>query len=294
MVGLILGQFLGEAPISSGFFAGLSVLAVVAAMNDTNGGLYMALMGQFGKPRDVAAYSVMTIESGPFLTMVTLGVAGLSAFPWQTLVGAVLPLLVGAILGNLDKEMRVWLGSATGVLIPFFAFALGASIDLGKVWTAGLLGLLFGVAMFVVTGAVLIVADKLTGGTGVAGIAAASTAGNAAAVPAIVASANPAYQAAAGPATVLVAASVVVTALLVPVGTAFLASRQAQRRGPEEDVARDVAERTPAGRTDAPGPSDGAAARAYADDNDSPDPAGRGPAVEPDAAPSRSRTADDQ
>ena len=146
-------------------------------MNDTNGRLYMALMGQFGKPRDVAAYSIMTIQSGPFLTMVTLGAAGLSAFPWQTLVGAVLPLVVGAILGNLDREMRVWLSGATGVLIPFFAFALGASIDLRAVWKAGLLGLLLGVAVFVVTGAVLIVADKLTGGTGVAGISAASTAG---------------------------------------------------------------------------------------------------------------------
>src|SRR5713101_2942553 len=68
VVGVVLGHFLGEQPISSGLFAGISTLAVVAAMNDTNGGLYMALMGQFGKPRDVAAYSIMSIESGPFLT----------------------------------------------------------------------------------------------------------------------------------------------------------------------------------------------------------------------------------
>ena len=56
--------------------AGLSVLAVVAALNDTNGGMYMSLMGQFGRNRDVGAYSVMSLESGPFLTMVTLGIAG--------------------------------------------------------------------------------------------------------------------------------------------------------------------------------------------------------------------------
>ena len=91
---------LGELPISHGFFAGLSTLAIVAAVNDTNGGLYMALMGQFGQPRDVAAYSIMSVESGAFLTMVTLGVAGLSAFPWPTLAGAILPLLVGLVLGK--------------------------------------------------------------------------------------------------------------------------------------------------------------------------------------------------
>ncbi|GAB2964796.1 2-keto-3-deoxygluconate permease [Amycolatopsis acidiphila] len=238
IVGVILGRLLGELPISSGAFAGLSTLAVVAAMNDTNGGLYMALMGQFGKGKDVAAYSIMTIESGPFLTMLTLGAAGLSAFPWQTLVGAVLPLLVGMLLGNLDPDMREWLGRAVPVLIPFFAFALGSSIDLKSVWRAGLLGLGLGLFVFLVTGAVLLLADKFTGGTGIAGIAAASTAGNAAAVPAIVAAANPAYRAAAAQATILVAASVVVTSLLVPFATAWFAARA---RAKEE---KQVTERT--------------------------------------------------
>lgn len=225
VVGVILGRLLGETPISSGMFAGLSTLAVVAAMNDTNGGLYMALMGQFGKGRDVAAYSVMAIESGPFLTMVTLGAAGLSAFPWQTLVGALLPLLVGMLLGNLDPDMRAWLGRAAPAMIPFFAFALGFTIDLKSVWRAGLLGVGLGVFVVVITGVVLLLCDKLTGGNGVAGIAAATTAGNAAAVPAIVASANPAYHAAAAQATVLVAASVVVTSVLVPIVTAWYANR---------------------------------------------------------------------
>jgi 2-keto-3-deoxygluconate permease len=240
VIGVVLGQFLSEKPITSGFFAGLSVLAVVASFNDTNGGLYMALMGQFGKPRDVATYSVLTIESGPFLTMVTLGVAGLSAFPWQALVGTLIPLLVGAILGNLDPDMRKWLGGATGVLIPFFAFALGAGINLLDVWHAGLLGLLLGLAVFALSGIALIGADKVTGGRGVAGIAAASTAGNAAAVPAIVAGVNPAYKEAAAPATVLVAASVVITAILVPFATAFVARRTgaAQDQDPVEGAER--------------------------------------------------------
>jgi 2-keto-3-deoxygluconate permease len=225
VLGFSAGRYLGEAPVLEGAFAGISTLAIVAAFNDTNGGLYMALMAQFGTPRDVAAYSIMSIESGPFLTMVTLGAAGLSAFPWQTLVGAVLPLVVGVTLGNLDRELRAFLARAVPVLIPFFAFALGAGINLANVWQAGLLGVLLGLGVVLVGGAVLIVTDRLTGGNGVAGIAAASTAGNAAAVPAIVASANPAYAAAAAPATVLVAASVVVTAVLTPIATAWWASR---------------------------------------------------------------------
>jgi len=221
IIGIIAGQFLGEAPVTSGIFAGLSTLAIVAALNDTNGGLYMALMGQYGKPRDVAAYSIMCLESGPFLTMVTLGVAGLSAFPWQMMAGAIFPLVLGMILGNLDRDMRAFLKTAPAVLIPFFAFALGTGLDLAKVWQAGLLGLALGVLVVLITGTVLFLGDRLTGGTGVAGLAASSTAGNAAAVPMIVAQANPVYEAAASHATVLVAACVVVTAILTPLVTVW-------------------------------------------------------------------------
>jgi len=229
LVGAVLGRVWGESPVSGGVFAGLSTLAVVAAMNDTNGGLYMALMGQFGTPREVAAYTIMSVESGPFLTMVTLGVAGLSAFPWQTLVGAILPLATGMVLGNIDREMREFLSRPVPVLIPFFSFALGAGIDLSAVWKAGLLGIGLGVFVVIVTGIVLFTVDRLTGGNGTAGLAAASTAGNAAAVPAIVAAANPVYRPAAATATVLVATSVVVTAILVPVVTAWWHRRMTHR-----------------------------------------------------------------
>src|SRR5581483_127189 len=240
VVGIVLGRFWGETPVEGGILAGLSTLAVVAAMNDTNGGLYMALIGQFGSPRDVAAYSIMSIESGPFLTMVTLGVAGLSAFPWQALVGAILPLAVGMVLGNLDEKMRAFLAPAVPVLFPFFAFALGANIDLGTVWKAGLLGIGLGIFVVLVTGTVLFFTDRITGGTGTAGLAAASTAGNAAAVPAIVAAANPAYKPAAASATILVATSVVVTAILVPIVTAWW-HRRVSSRAPVRAVATPTA-----------------------------------------------------
>jgi 2-keto-3-deoxygluconate permease len=234
LLGVIFGHILGEAPISGGVFAGLSTLAIVAAMNDTNGGLYMALLGQYGQPRDVGAYSIMSLESGPFLTMVTLGVAGLSAFPWPTLLGGILPLIAGMVLGNLDRELRDFLAKAVPVMIPFFAFALGSGLDLAKVWQAGLLGIGLGLAVIVVTGIPLFFADRLSGGSGVAGVAAASTAGNAAAVPAIVAAANPAYADAAAPATALVAATVMITAILVPLVTAWTAKAVGQTPASEK------------------------------------------------------------
>ena len=225
----VLGGLLGADPVRSGWFTGLSALAVVAAVNDTNGGLYMAMMEQYGKPEDSAAYSVMTLESGPFLTMVSLGVAGLSAFPWQTLVGAILPLAVGMLLGNLDSELAEFLTRAASTMIPFFAFALGFTLDLHRVIQAGLLGLLMGVTLVLISAACLVLANRATGGDGTPGIAAATTAGNAAGVPMLVAAANPKYLPAAGPATVLVAACVIVSSLLVPPLTAWWSAQVGRR-----------------------------------------------------------------
>ena len=62
-VGILVGHWIGIQPIASGWFAGFSTLAVVAAINDTNGGLYMALINQYGRPEDAASYSVMALES---------------------------------------------------------------------------------------------------------------------------------------------------------------------------------------------------------------------------------------
>lgn len=137
ILAVIASKFIPNGMIDSGIFAGLSVLAIVASMNDTNGGLYMALMGQFGKKEDVAAYSIMSLESGAFFTMVTLGVVGLAAFPWQTFVGAILPLIIGMILGNTDADMRKFLSPAIPILVPFFCFCSWLRFEfqqLGKGW----------------------------------------------------------------------------------------------------------------------------------------------------------------
>jgi 2-keto-3-deoxygluconate permease len=223
--GLLAGRLIPTGIINSGFFAGLSVLAIVASLNDTNGGLYMALMGQFGKAPDAAAYSLMSLESGPFFTMITLGVAGLAAFPLPSFIGTIFPLILGLFLGNLDRSVRQFLAPGVPLLIPFFAFALGSTLNFLTVWKAGLLGVLMGIAVVVITGTVLIIADKLTGGDGVAGIAAASTAGNAAAVPAAIAAIDQSYAPIAPSATMLVATCTLVTSVTVPFATVWWAKK---------------------------------------------------------------------
>lgn len=231
---MLLSNWLPVEGIQSGFFAGLSVLAVVAAMDMTNAGLYASLMEEYGSREEAGAAVLIGMESGPLVTMLILGSTGMAVFEPQLLIGVLIPFLIGFALGNLDEDLREFFSKATRTLIPFFAFSLGNTINLGALLDTGLLGVLLAVAVMAVSGIALVAADILLGGgRGTAGIAASSTAGAAVATPHLVAQAAPQFAPAAPAATALVAACVVVTAILTPVVTTLWASRAAPRIRPQ-------------------------------------------------------------
>ena len=221
---------LAVAKLFDGSVLGLSTLAVMVAMSDTNGGMFLALTSVMGDKEDSGTYVVQSIETGPFLTMLIFVGTGLAVIPWLTMVSVIAPIVAGAILGNLDEDIKDFFGSHEPIIIPFMAFTLGQTINLKAVVTAGAPGVVLGVTVLIVTGFVCILADRLFGGSGVAGAAASSTAGNSAAVPQAVALADPSFGPVAGAATVQVAASVIVTAILTPLLTSWQYKRVMKKR----------------------------------------------------------------
>jgi len=211
----------------------------MVAMSDTNGGMFLALTGVMGDKDDSGTYVVQSIETGPFLTMLIFVGTGLAVIPWLTMVSVIAPIVVGAILGNLDDELKEFFASHEPIIVPFMAFTLGQTINLTSVVTAGLPGVVLGLTVVIVTGVVCITMDRLLGGSGVAGAAASSTAGNSAAVPQAVALADTSFAPVAAAATIQVTASVIVTAILTPLLTAWWYRRVSRTRAatlPERNV----------------------------------------------------------
>jgi len=128
----------------------------VAAFSDTNGGLYMALMAQLGKRvEDVAAYSII-YRIGPVLHD-----AHSRCRRPRALSGARVCLRVASArarhaIGQFRYCDPRLLRPGVALFIPFFALALGTTINLRGIVIAGASGILLGVFVVAVTGTVLL------------------------------------------------------------------------------------------------------------------------------------------
>ncbi|NLT58764.1 MAG: 2-keto-3-deoxygluconate permease [Clostridiales bacterium] len=233
-VGLLIGRFFGLGGIM-----GISALAIVSSVTNSNGGLHMSLAGTFGDAEDVGAQALLSINDGPFLTMLAFGVSGLAAIPVKSLVASVIPILFGMILGNLDPDIADFCRPAGSVLIPFFAFPLGAAISIQNLVTGGIRGILLGLFCVLWSGLVCILADRyINKRPGYAGAAIASAAGNCVATPALVAAATDTMLPYVESATVQCAAAVIVTTICVPILTSWAVKKWGD--GPTFNAKRSV------------------------------------------------------
>jgi len=223
--GIIVNRIWGPAGV-----LGLSPLVLIAALTNSNGGLYSALAGEYGDSTDVGAVSILSINDGPFFTMLAFGATGIAEVPFIALLATIVPILVGFILGNMDEEIRKFLAPATVIMIPFFAFPLGSALNFRQLAEAGGPGILLGILVTVLTGfggyfTFKVMKFKYPQ----VGAAIGTSAGNSVATPAALAAVDPSLTNIAATATAQIAAAIIVTAILAPMLVNWLDKREKAR-----------------------------------------------------------------
>lgn len=229
-IGILVGKICGTAG-----FLGLTPLAIICAVTNSNGSVYLTLMGEYGDEADCGCFPLLALNDGPFFTLVALGASGLANIPFQSLIAAIIPIALGMLLGNLDKGLKALFAPMGSAIIPLIGFALGTGINLTNVVKGGFPGILLGLITVFVGGAFILLCDKfITRRPGYAAWAVSTTAGNAVAVPAAIALVDTAWEPYVATVTVQVAASVVVSCILAPLLTSWWAKKHGCPKMPLE------------------------------------------------------------
>lgn len=204
LLGVIVGLVVGKICGPEGFL-GIAPFVLIATITNSNGSLYISLSSQFGNATDTGAISILSLNDGPFFTLIALGATGLANIPIKSLIAVLVPLLIGFIWGNLDKGFRD-----------------ACKTDIKTILTAGASGIVLGlisaataVIFFFVINLLLPKKER-----NAMGAAIGTTALNSAMTPAAVAEADPSMEGMVSMATAQCATASIITLFLCPFITA--------------------------------------------------------------------------
>lgn len=221
VIGVLFGLLVGKICGPNGFL-GITPFVLIAAITNSNGSLYISLSSQFGNATDTGAISVLSLNDGPFFTLVALGATGLASIPFMSLVATIVPLLIGFIWGNLDKGFRDACKNAQPIVTFFMTISIGAKTDISTIVKAGASGIVLGlisaataVIFFFVINILLPKKER-----NAMGAAIGTTALNSAMTPAAVAEADPSMAQYTSMATAQCATASIITLFLCPFITA--------------------------------------------------------------------------
>lgn len=218
VLGLIVSKVCGIAGIM-----GITPMAIIAALTNSAGGLYLGLAQQYGDETDAGAISILSLNDGPFFTMIAMGTAGMASIPFNAFIATLIPLFIGIIWGNLDPMFRKVAADAMPIITFFMMIPIGAGMSLASLAQGGLAGILLAV-ISALTAFVFYFLFQLflpKKKRNAMGAAVGTTAANATSVPVSVAEVDPTWQPYASAATAQVAVAAIVTAFTAPLITSL-------------------------------------------------------------------------
>lgn len=205
---------------------GISAVAFTATICSLNPSLYLALVSDYGSEEDKGAFGLTGLLCVPAFPILVYSVSKASGVDWIPVISVLVPMLVGIIIGNLDREMGNFFASAVPILTPFMGWAFGAGIDLISAFKSGLQGILLTVIFYLVCFPIVwLFETKVLKENGITTFGITSIAGLTVSVPMLMATADPQLSEIAKVAVAEIAMGVVLTSVITPILTNIYAKK---------------------------------------------------------------------
>ncbi|MDK8485325.1 2-keto-3-deoxygluconate permease [Aerococcus urinae] len=201
---------------------GVNLLTFACVMYSLNPAVALAIHSEYGDQQFGAVYGIYGILGMSFTPLILLSLltasGGGAGIDWNPIISIFIPLIVGALLGNIDPDFADFFSPLIGKLLPFLGWNLGVGMNLMDAISSGLSGLLMAV-IFMALMFPLILFDKYVTkvNDGVDGVAIWNVAGMSVANPAIIGAALPAvFATQVTSATAIVMMVCIITSLASP------------------------------------------------------------------------------
>ena len=205
---------------------GISSLAFAVAITSLNPSIYLALISDYGTEEDRGAFALTGILLTPAFPMLVFSIASASNFDWISLLSALIPTVLGILIGNLDRDMAKLLSPMIVPLTPIMGWIFGSSINLIAAVQSGISGILLTVLYYLAMFPIIYLFERyVLKEDGISTFGITSIAGASVPFPLILAELFPEVAAYAPTATAQIAMGVIITSILTP----FVAAKFAQR-----------------------------------------------------------------
>ncbi|MBG9982822.1 2-keto-3-deoxygluconate permease [Aerococcaceae bacterium DSM 111020] len=205
---------------------GISALAFVIAMIAVNPSLYISLVEDYGDEMDPAAFGLTALFSIPAFPMLIFGLGGSGNVDWMPIISAIIPMIVGIILGNLDPDFRQLFDNGIALLIPVLGWNIGQSLNLIQGLQAGIFGVLLAVLYYIVNSPIVLLDKKILKNDGIAATSMLSISATSASFTIVLAQAFPELSRYVQEATAQIILAAIITIVLTPIIVTKMTEKQ--------------------------------------------------------------------
>lgn len=114
-------------------------------MLSSNPAINLSITDSYGDKDDAAIYPFAVIPSLPAIPLIIMSVyinGGFGGVDWMLVISVFLPLVIGIIFGNLDKEFGKVFGAVMPASLMLLGWLLGQNMDMFEAIKSGVSGII--------------------------------------------------------------------------------------------------------------------------------------------------------